>query len=100
METIRLKCRIMDPLNGGVCWGEPLTVEIVSDEEMEDVEVAKLVNRATYEAITEEPLAEDNLFAVGRVARASGDCHDGVCWVDSEGHQGGTSVLIEWHRAR
>lgn len=100
MEKIRLMCRIMDPLNGGVCWNEPLTVEISSDEEMEDLEVAKLVNRATYEAITEEPLAESDLHAIGKVARAAGDCHDGVCWVDSEGIPGGTSVLIEWHRAR
>jgi hypothetical protein len=99
MEKIKLVCRIMDPLNGGVFWGEPLKVEISSDEEMEDVEVAKLVNRATYEAITEEDLPEDQLFAIGTVARASGDCHDGVCWVDSEGHQGGTCVLIEWHEA-
>lgn len=100
MEQIRLKCRIMDPLNGGIAWNEPLEVEISSDEEMEDVEVAKLVNRATYEAITEEPLAEADLHAVGVVARAAGDCYEGVCWVDSEGTAGGTSVLIEWHRAR
>ncbi len=100
MEQIRLKCRIMDPLNGGVCWGEPLAVEIASHEEMEVEHVAKLVNRATYEAITEEELPEDQLHVVGTVARAAGDCHDGVCWVDSEGHGGGTCVLIEWHRAR
>lgn len=96
MEQIRLKCRIMDPLNGGVCWGEPLTVEISSDEEMEDVEVAKLVNRATYEAITGEELLEDAHY--DKVARASGDCNDGVCWIDSEGAADGTCVLIEWHR--
>lgn len=100
METIRLKCRIMDVLNGGVCWGEPLSVEIESDEEMEDVEVAKLVNRATYEAITEEPLAEGNEFAIGKIARAAGDCYEGICWVDEEGHQGGTALIIEWHKAR
>lgn len=100
MEKIRLTCRIMDPLNGGVAWGEPLTVEISSDEEMEDVEVAKLVNRATYEAITEEPLAADQLFAVGTVARAAGDCYAGVCWVDSENLAHGACVLIEWHQAR
>jgi len=98
MEQIRLKCRIMDPLNGGVCWGEPLTVEISSDEEMEDVEVAKLVNRATYEAITEEELPEGQLHVIGKVARASGNCNEGVCWVDSEGTADGTCVLIEWHR--
>ncbi len=100
MEKIRLVCKIMDPLNGGVFWGEPLTVEISSDEEVEDVEVAKLVNRATYEAITEEELPEGQLHVVGKVARASGDCHHGVCWVDSEGTADGTCVLIEWHEAR
>ncbi len=99
MEKVKLKCRIMDVLNGGVCWGEPITVEIEADEDTPEERVAELVNRATYEAITEEPLEEDNLFAIGKVARAAGDLGDGICWVDSEGHQGGTSLLIEWHQA-
>lgn len=98
MEKIRLNCRIMDVLNGGVAWGEPITVEIEADEDTTEQRVAELVNRATYEAVTEEELPEDQLFAIGKVARAAGDCYDGVCWVDSEGHQGGTSLVIEWHQ--
>jgi hypothetical protein len=99
MEKIKLVCRIMDVLNGGIAWGEPIKVEIEADEETTEQRVAELVNRATYEAITEEELPEDQLFAIGKVARAAGDFGDGICWVDSEGHQGGTSLVIEWHQA-
>jgi hypothetical protein len=78
----------MDVLNGGVAWEEPLKVEIEADEDTPEERVAQLVNRATYEDILQETVKDDDP-ALGKV----------VCWIDSEGHQGGTSVLIEWHQA-
>ncbi len=97
MEKVLLKCKIMDCANGGISWGETVEVEIEAAEDAEWTDVANLVNLATYEELTGEKLAAEDMHAIGEVRQAAGSRDHGICWVVTES-QGGTDTVIEWHR--
>lgn len=101
--TTRLRVRVMDTDNGGIGWTETtLEVEmpVLAEGESSDdyvLRVAKAVNRAQYQDITDGDLEEGD-EAPGEVVRAAGDESHGIAWLDDKGHQGATNVLLEWHR--
>lgn len=92
MKTLTLKCRICDPQNNGVDWGDAMRVTLEGvDEHSEPEEVAKLVNQATYELV-----AGGDEEATGTLARTAGSACHGIAWFDDS--QAG-DCIIEWHVA-
>ena len=96
--------RVMDTDNGGIEWGEPSIVEADVPErgenESQDAHVlkaAQVISRAQY-ALVAGPLEEDE-GPPGELAHAAGDVSHGIAWIEDRGHQGATSIIIEWHEA-
>jgi hypothetical protein len=96
---VKLSCRVMDTDNGGIVWGDPISVEIepategTSDEMA--LENARRINKATW--LATGGLEDEE--APGEVVRAAGTEYAGICWIDDLGHQGATQIIVEWHSA-
>ena len=93
---MKLRIRVMDTDNGGIEWSASQTVEINPPDGEDPNEIARRINKAQYEVISDTELGKDDQ-APGTLIRATGDLSSGIAWFDDRGHQGATDILFEWH---
>lgn len=87
-----VKYRIRDNDNGNHRWGPWAKAKIPRHDD--PTVMAQRVNLAALIACSGEPAEE----APGEVIAAAGDGDRGIAWVNDHGHQGATSLVIEWVR--
>jgi hypothetical protein len=92
--AVTYSVRIMDVDNGGMEWGES-TVDVQLPEDDSVFAVAEAISRAQFISVA-GPM-EDDEISPGEVVQAAGSTDHGIAWIDDSGHQGATSIIIEWH---